>query len=435
MITERRAINVILLLLLLLVAAVLVSESHGQTTDLNGLREYLTKNEEMLREAESIVRGTNSTKARTSLDAARQLQRTAVEYYENARPLLSAQLAQRAREAILKTIQLAKRDTKLEERAQKLIEQAARRNEQARTWYDESSDRENVPAKKLIDESINQLLRARTNMNQHMFEVAIQAANASIDLSNRAIALLKRDSIGPELVRREIARTDRLLDRIDDRADRITSTDLAPLLQEAHRLQDSARRNEKQGRYIFAFEETRRARTIARRIINRFGAATATNEDAVAGALGLTDKLIDRAAEIARENGDERALTRLDEASRLQQNARDSYTSGRYESALALTQRAREIARNAMRTMSQDIDAESVRGTLERTDQALSKLRSALEGADNEEAEDLFRRASDRQASAWDAFESGEMKRALANSKVARNLAGTALRLLENGPN
>lgn len=431
--TKRRAIT--MTVMILLAASAVVSSSHGQTADLDGLRDYLMKNEELLKEAESIVRGTNSTKARTSLDAARQLQRSAVQNFESARPVISAQLAKRAREAILKTIQLAKRDTKLEEQAQKTIEQASRRNEQARTWYDETSNRDNVPAKKLIDESINQLLRARTNMNQHMFEVAIQAAKASLDLSNRAIALLKRDSIGPDLVRREIARTDRILDRIDDRADRIAGTELAPFLEEAHRLQDRARMNAQQGRYIFAFEETKRARSIARRIINRSGATTGANEETVSRALELTDKLIERAYEIVRESGESRAQRRLDEASQLQQNARDAHRKGQYEPALTLTQRAREIARNTMRAMNKDIDVESVRNTLERTDQALANLRSALEGTDNEQASDLYARASDRQTAAWNALESGELKKALANTKVARNLAGTALRLLENEPN
>ena len=177
---KRRKIN--LLLLILMLTTVVVSKSYGQTTNLTSLREYLERNEELLMEAETLVRTTNSTKARTTLQAARQLQEAAKKNFVADQMVQAAKLARLAREAILKSIQLAKREAKMEAQAQKAIEYAGRRNEQARTLFDESGQRDNALVRKLIDESINQLLRARTNMRQHMFEVAFQSANASVDL-------------------------------------------------------------------------------------------------------------------------------------------------------------------------------------------------------------------------------------------------------------
>jgi hypothetical protein len=430
--TKRRAIN--LLVLAFLAAAVVVSDAYGQDQDLANLREYIQKNDELLKEAEIIVRGTNSAKARAALDAAKQLHLASKNNLEANRGLLSLEMAKRAREAILKAIQLAKREAKLEERAQRAIEHASRRNEQARTLLDETGGRGDVPAKKLIEESLKQLFRARNNMREHMFEVAYQSASASIDLSNRAIRILKRNSVGPELVRREIARTEQLLDRIDDRADRVKNPDLTRLIDEAHRLQDLARANASEGRYLIAFEETKRARTIARRIINRVGGSIEANEQNVARALELTDKLIERAYEITRENEDNGAGRRLDEAARLQRNAHEAFRTRRYDQALSLTRRAREAARDTMRAMNREIDAESVRQTLERTDGLLSRLGTALQTTPNEQATALFERASNRQAAAWNALNSGDSKKALANTKVARNLANSALRLLDKEP-
>lgn len=430
--TKRRMSN--LILSTMLAVTVVVSSTHGQTQDLANLREYIERNEELLKEAEIIVRGTNSAKARASLDAARQLHLASINNLETNRTLLSAEMASRARDAILKAIQLAKREAKLEERARKAIEHATLRNEQARTLFDESGGRENMPAKKFIDESYNQLLHARTYMREHMFEVAFQSANASIDLSNRAVRLLKRDSIGPELVRREIARTDQLLDRIDERADRLNNPELNRLIEEAHRLQDLARKNAAEGRYMMAFEEANRARTIARRIINRAGASPEANRENTIRALELTDELIERAYEIAREIRDDDAVRRLDEAARVQQNARDAFRNERFEQALTSTRRARQMARDTMRAMDRGLDAGSVRQTLQRTDVVLSRLGAALDATPNEQAADLFERASNRQETARNAFESGNLRKALANTKVARNLANSALRLLESEP-
>ena len=428
--TKRHKVN--LLLLILMLTTVVVSKSYGQTTDLTGLREYLERNEELLMEAEALVRTTNSTKARTSLQTARQLQEAAKKNFVAGQMVLAAKLARLAREAILKSIQLAKREAKMEAQAQKAIEYAGRRNEQARTLFDESGQRDNALVRKLIDESINQLLRARTNMRQHMFEVAFQSANASVDLSDRAIRLLKRDTIGPELVRREIARTDQLLDRIDERVDSITDRELIRYLDEAYRLQDRARSDATAGRYIMAFEETKRARNIARKIMGQIGGASEANQEAVARTLDLTDTLIERAYEIARDQKNANAIRRLDEAFRLQQNAHDAFRNGQVKQALRLTQRAREIARNTLRKANKDIDKESVRQTLERTDQILARLGDALAGAEDDVARELFDRASGRQTAAWEAFSSGDLKKALANTKVARNLAKTALQQLDN---
>jgi hypothetical protein len=428
---KRRMITLVLLILLTVPAVVF--EANGQTTDRDKLGEFIQRNEELLQQAETLVRGTSSAKARVSLDAARQLHLASIKEFQGDRLTTSAQMAGRARNAILKAIQLAKRETKMEERALKAIEYAGRRNEYARNLFDEAGAQDNVPARKLIDESMNQLIRARRSMREHMFEVTVQSATASIDMSNRAIRLLKRDSVGPELVRREIARTDVLLDRIDERADRVDNPQLIRLIADAHELQARARANASEGRYILAFEETKRARTVARRIINRAGGSAEATVEAVARALELTDGLIERAYGLARENGNDVAVGKLDEAYRLQQNAHDAFEGGQYKPAHTLTRRAREIARNAIKSMNRTIDADSARRALERTDEIIARLRAALDSGAGETAAEIHDRAANRQTTAWNAFESGDLKKALANTKVARNLANRALRQLENG--
>lgn len=429
--TKRRTI--IPVLLILLAATVLVSGAYGQTDELEKLQEYIQQNGELLQEAEALVRGTNSAKARASLEAARQLHEASLRELAAARPVVSAHTAQQARNAILKAIQLAKRETRLEEQALKTIDHARRRNEMARTLFNEAAGADSEVVKKLIDESINQLMRAQASMREHMFEVAIQSANASIDMSNRAVQLLKRDAVGPELVRREIAHTDRLLDRIDERSHIIDNSDLSRMVAEAHDLQSRARSNAAQGRYLIAFENTKRARAIARQIVNRAGGSSESMAEALTRTLELTDGLVEQAHEIVRESGDDGAVARLDEARRMQQDAHGAFNAGQYDRASALTQRAREIARRTMRSLDRAIDAESAKRALVRTDETIARLRAAVDNNGGATASQLYERAARRQAKAWEAFNSNDLKKALANTKVARNLANRALQQVENG--
>jgi hypothetical protein len=157
--------------------------------------------------------------------------------------------------------------------------------------------------------------------------------------------------------------------------------------------------------------------------------------DNVGREITLTDKLLDQAMQIAREQQDETTAERLGEAARVQNEAKQRLESGQYKAALRLTLRARDMARNTMRSMNKPLDPAKVKQALERTDGVLSRVRLALKNSDNEKARALLERAAARQASAWNALESGHPRKALAHTKIARNLAQRARRQLGDEQN
>lgn len=422
-IRRRHIISAILFMTFLSTFA--VSDSYGQTIDIN-VQNAIERNEELLKEAEVLVRSTNSVKARASLETAKKLHEASKRSLTPDNVLSAARLAGQAREAIVRTIAIAKREAKLEENALKTIERASIRNERARALLDELGGPGDQPAKKLVEESRHQLGRAKNNVREHMFEVALHLANASIELSNRAIKMLRRNAVVPEKVVREIARTDRLLERADEQTGRQPS----PILREAHEIQGRAKTNARQSRFRLALEQTQRARILTRQVLKHTADSKETGRDNVVNAIELTDRFLGEAYEIAREGELAAVIEKLDEASRIQQNAKDKLESGQYKSALRLTLQAREMAKKAMRTIDKPIAVDRVKQALEKTDQILARTRSALEDVNDNAAEALYARAASRQATAWDAFESGQLKRALANSKIARNLAKKALRQL-----
>ncbi len=102
------------------------AQAQGQTADdVANLREFIAQNAELLMKARELVRETSSAKARASLEVATRLHKESVLYLDRnlAR---AAQLAKQAREAILQTIALAKREATLAERAHNAIERAVR---------------------------------------------------------------------------------------------------------------------------------------------------------------------------------------------------------------------------------------------------------------------------------------------------------------------
>ncbi len=421
----------------ILITAVLVSAllgalpdgAPGQTDIVTNIRAQIERNEELLVEAGDLVRATSSVKARAALDAARKLHQASKDALLRNDTALAGRTALRAREAILSAIATAKREAKLEDDCLNAIETASVRHERARALLDEQDVTDDQPAAKMVEESFHQLQRARNNMREHMFEVALHLAKASIELSNRAIKMLGRDGTTPEKILNEIARTDRILEQIETPG----TGDLVRTLREARDLQDLARRNARDTKFRLALGQTKRARTLALRVLNESSQAGGNGRDTAEKAMNLTARLLEQAYEAAREHGVENAIGRLDDAAALQREATLHFQDGRYRGALRSTLTARDIVKETMRAIDIPFDADKVKGTLEQTNEILGKVREELAGKVDESAKALYERAASRQASAWAAYESGLPRKALAHTKIARNLAQKALRQLSDG--
>jgi hypothetical protein len=425
------AVFPIVLIVLLLPAAAPVA----QTSDLNDLMTAIARNEELITQARFLVHQTSSSKARSSLEAAEKLHQFSRDLAAAGdRPLIAVRVTGQARQAILNTINIAKREARLEENALKSMERAAHRLGQARALYEEYGERDDLPVRKLLEEAAAQLQRARNNMREHLFDVALQLARASTDMSNRAIQMLKRDSLSPEDVFREIERTDIIMERVMSRDEPALRPSLdqavRDAMNQARELQNRAKHNARSDNYRLALEQTRRAREITMRVGRGAAASMEPNGEIVARAIAFTDELLARVGEAAQESGEPRLGERLDEAARLQMLAREKFDDEQYRAAMSLTLRAREIARRALRSIERPLDAGAVRDALARTDSAIERLAARAGESGNTTALNLVERARERQRSARAALESGDLRRALALTRVARNLSRRALQEL-----
>jgi hypothetical protein len=392
--------------------------------DAPNVRAFIERNAELLDYAAGVVVETNSTKARGLLVTARDLHLQSVKLLDQNAPAMAFRVAVRAREVIQQTIAVAKREARVEEQAQKAIERATARHEQARAMFEDTGG-ENANVRRLIMEAADNLRRSRDQMHQHMFETALRLAVSSIELSSRAIRLLRRGAGGD--VAEEIDRTQDVLDRLGDARSALPAA-LVKLADQADGMQRRAIESAERGDTDRARDETRGARALALRAMRASGSSDETSEERALRAITFTDEILDRAAEVAAESSDPSPARALDEASRLQDSAREALLRSDFETATRLSLRARDVARDALRKVEGDVDPSAVESALARTDEAIANARDAVSESGDDEARRMVERAQARQSEAHDSFASKDYRRALALTKVAHNLAAQGLR-------
>ncbi len=412
------------LLLLATVASV-----RAQTTDLGALQAAIERNEELLAEARMLVHDTGSAKARTALEAATRIHQMSREMMmAGNRPMIVARVVKRAREAILGVIQLARRESRLEENALRTIERASVRLEQAQSALEGTDLPPDAPPRRLVDEARGQLDRARAGMHEHLFGVALQLARASHDMATRALRMLRRDAAPAGRLDAELERTDRLIERAADALGDHADEQGRRAFDEARELQRRARRLAHDRHSRAALDATRRARRLARRIVAASGrgdgadAAERAERD-----LERTDELIAEARRIADESGaDESLRRRLDRAGALQREARGHLDAGRVRAAMDRTRQARDLARRVLDALGRRLDADGVARLLDGTDAAIARAREAVADHGGDRARRLLEQAIERQRGARRAFDAGDLRRAVALTRDARDLARRA---------
>ncbi|MFH1756220.1 MAG: hypothetical protein ABIA59_11030 [Candidatus Latescibacterota bacterium] len=407
------------------------SQLLAQTGDISRLEDEIRRNAELITEAERLVAETNSTKARASLQTAILLHKESIHLATTSQPLLAARAVQKAREAVLRTIALAKMEAKTEETAKRSIERANRRLETAKNLLDNSPALETGAADKLIDEARVQLHRALDNMREHLFSSALQLANSSEKLSNQAISILKNNHTRSSDVERELAKTDRVLKRIDSYEDIADYPPAEKRYREALELQTRAKNHFRSGHAKRAVEFTQRARNIALSVAKILSSnPNAENTD---NAIQLTDGLLERADEIAREADSNPAVQKLSSALELQDQAKSHFTNKQYSQALRLTLRARELAKEAIGAVDKPLAAEEVEAAIRATDSVINRLKEQMNQSADQADRELFERLVAHQNSAWREFEKGSLRAALARTKLARNLARRILERINEG--
>jgi HEPN domain-containing protein len=163
-----------------------------------------------------------------------------------------------------------------------------------------------------------------------------------------------------------------------------------------------------------------------------------SGRDKVRLELEQTERILDRAVEHARENGCERAKRLIDSARELQQRARGAFLRNTNESmreALSLTEQARKVAAEAIRTCQVEFKAhEVVRNLFDATRELASEAAVAVRASGDAQAEHLYQAGLNQLEKAQDAYRSEHYRQAIRLATVANTLIERSLRRVR-GPN
>ncbi len=237
--------------------------------------------------------------------------------------------------------------------------------------------------------------------------------------------------LDPGIVKKEIVRTDRLLDRLRNEAQRPVPPPMRRIYDQAVNIQRDAKNHFARGDHRGALELTRDARRIAIRLGRRAGAGFERQD--VSRALRLTDGLIAEARKMALRRNSRRMFSRVDEAEDLQIKALNQFKRHNYGNAFRLTLKTRDVLKDAIGFDRPAVDENRVRAALVKTDEMIRKARDTLgHDADRSDAE-LIDKAISEQDSAWDEFGRQRLRAALAHTRIARDLLRKALRTTKEG--
>ena len=166
------------------------------------------------------------------------------------------------------------------------------------------------------------------------------------------------------------------------------------------------------------FEAAMRGAERVIRELDREGFARRQAEQQIAGA----DAALARAAEVKADD-DEQAAGLLEQGRSLLTQARERLTEGDYRAATSMASSARALAQRIVRQSLGTIDAERVQTAIDQTETLLAQTTSLTD----EGAARLAAQAREHQTEARSLLADGNLRRALAETRVAARLAQRAL--------
>jgi tetratricopeptide (TPR) repeat protein len=310
------------------------------------IREELMRTDDGLARAAEVVSESDSQRARELLKQARIVQDGAWGQFRSRHFTVAGRLTQEARKLGARALTMAREDNTLRNRAERELEKAARALRRAR---DELGENPNEQAVQLLEEARAQIQRGRQQLGEQNYEVALRLAVSAQRLIRQGAGTGVGGS--DRRILRELERTDSLIDRARPIVRESGNEEAMRVLERAISLQDDAWGAYRDGRPRRALNFTREARSqVQRALVLARGPVDA---DRVAKALLETDRLLERAAEIMREAGDERAEQVLEKATEHQMRAKRLFDDEQYRKALAETRVARRLAMRAIRMVEE----------------------------------------------------------------------------------
>ncbi|GJM43581.1 MAG: hypothetical protein DHS20C21_04230 [Gemmatimonadota bacterium] len=261
--------------------------------------------------------------------------------------------------------------------------------------------------------------------NSRLVEAASLTAEAR-QLAARAVNLAREDGALRSRAGREIEQARRGLEAAREHIGADVAGAAQRLLEQAAELIERAQVKFGEQQYEAAFRLATSAQQLIRQAVGMSGGSESASR--VLRELERTDHLIERVADLVSESDNPDAQAMLDRGRAVQTRAWDAYRDGRWPAAAAGTREARNLANRARALAQGPVNSDNVARALAETDRLLDRAADVVAESGSDAAVSILERARGHQAKAHDLLSEGELRKALAETRVARSLIKRALR-------
>ena len=271
---------------------------------------------------------------------------------------------------------------------------------------------------------------ARGNFNGGRLVQAGRLTLEARTMGARAATLARDDSSLRQRAERELERAGRELARARDALGDSRPEDALGILDQAANLLERARGAFAEQQFQVAIRLALASQRLAAHALVLAGGDVSRR---LSVELERTDHLLERLGPRVESSGPPGAVTAFEEARTLQRRAWESVHGGHPREALVLTREARALANRARSLPGVAGDPLVVENALTETDRALERTADVVVGSGSSSAEALLERARSHQERGRAALRVRDLERALAQTRVARNLASRALQMVDAG--
>ncbi|MFN8178193.1 MAG: hypothetical protein U0167_09700 [bacterium] len=245
-------------------------------------------------------------------------------------------------------------------------------------------------------------------------------------MAARAVSLAREDSSVRERAQREMDRAAQMISRARDESGEHPSAQAPPLLDDAGSLLDRAHATFGEQHFVAALRLALASQRLAAQATSLGGPGGVRGP---ARDLERTDHLLERVQTLVAESDNADAARLFEQARTAQDAAWEAFRAGKPREAHVRTRAARDLG-NRVRLMLGGEDLATAPDVLRETQVVIDRAAEVIAKAGDDRAQAVLDRASDHQTRAQASLSAGDVRRALAQTRVARQLAKRALELV-----
>jgi hypothetical protein len=300
------------------------------------------------------------------------------------------------------------------------LETTQRILERARDVVEESGSPRAIEPLRIAFQLQERAVHMAQSQHQGDWLQAFERTKQARTLAQRAMSIAAQQAQLERRAQQEIMKLERLLERIHEHADSAPSERAQQLMEMSQRRLLQARQAFHEQRFEEAMNLAHDVRRLLETLVPR---QSARRFDRM---LENTQRLMERAQEVAGTSDNDQALALLQRAQQQFEAAQRTHAEGRPEAAFRHLNQSRDLAMRSLRLTEGPVDSARLDALLQETSSYIDNVMNQLGESGSSEAVTMIENAQRHMNRAFEYRTENKLRQALAEARVARNLAQRA---------